>query len=222
MLERRDVDHALLGPGGFFAVETKYRSDWSAADGELAAIAAVATQTAHGLRVRLGKNSVKVRAIVVMWGPGVQQQFPDAFERDGVTFCPGHRLRSFAMAQSESVDADDTAAAFAALDRYVRRRDQGEVLTHGPVPRQIDEVVNDFVAVGAATVLAAIVTVAPARWHPAGVWCIAVAAVLVVLSRLSRRRFPAHVRLQRVTTAIITTSAGIALLMVVGALIDAA
>jgi len=38
MIEKSNVDHALLGLGGFVAIETKYRSDWSAASKDLGAI----------------------------------------------------------------------------------------------------------------------------------------------------------------------------------------
>jgi Nuclease-related domain len=76
MLENTDVDHAALGPGGFFAIETKYRSDWKSSTPYFEGIAAQARRSSLGLRGRLGRTSHTVQPVVAMWGPGLPSRSP--------------------------------------------------------------------------------------------------------------------------------------------------
>ena len=49
MLANRDVDHVLLGPGGFYSIETKFRSEWEDVRRAAAGFAPRAYQDAHGV-----------------------------------------------------------------------------------------------------------------------------------------------------------------------------
>lgn len=218
MLQKSDVDHALLGPGGFVAVETKFRSDWSAAAKDLGAMVRQAKQAARDLQARLRVWTPAVRPVVVMWGPELRQHFAATFERDGVTFCPGHLLRDFITTLNDEVAGDDVRRAYDNLDEYVRRRDSGEVEESGELPRTITQALHDSIFVAACAFVSAMIVLAPVGAKPAGLWSIVVAAVLVAVAVLSRRKWQREVRVQRVTTSIIATSAGLGCLLSVATL----
>ncbi len=218
MLQKSDVDHALLGPGGFVAVETKFRSDWSAAAKDLGAMVRQAKQAARDLQARLRVWTPAVRPVVVMWGPELRQHFAATFERDGVTFCPGHLLRDFITTLNDEVAGDDVRRAYDNLDEYVRRSDSGEVEESGELPRTITQALHDSIFVAACAFVSAMIVLAPVGAKPAGLWSIVVAAVLVAVAVLSRRKWQREVRVQRVTTSIIATSAGLGCLLSVAML----
>lgn len=219
MILKSDVDHALLGPGGYVAVETKFRSDWSDGAQDLGAMARQAKQAARDLQARLRVWKPVVRPVVVMWGPELRQHFAAAFERDGVTFCPGHLLRDFVTALPDEAGVDDVRRAYANLDEYVRRRDSGEVAESGELPRTITQALYDSIFVAASVVVSAMIVLAPVGAKPTGLWSIVVAAVLVAVAVLSRRKWQREVRVQRVTTSVIATSAGLGCLLSVATLL---
>lgn len=143
MLQYGDVDHALVGPGGFFAVETKFRSNWSDAMPYLESIASSAKESAQQLRLRIGPRGRTVRPLVVLWGPNLNDIFAEHFELQGVTFCPGSRLHDWLAAIPHEVDPNEVAIAFSSLDRYVTKRDTGEIAASGEIPRTISHGLND-------------------------------------------------------------------------------
>jgi hypothetical protein len=213
MIQKSNVDHALLGPGGFIAVETKFRSDWSAAARDLTAMAWQAKQAARDLQARLRVWKPLVRPVVVMWGPELRQHFATVFERDGVTFCPGHLLHDFVASLPAEIEVHDVQKAYTNLDEYVRRRDSGEVQEMGDLPRTITEALHDSIFVTASVVLSALVVLPPAGLAPAGLWCMVAVGLLVAGGMVSRRKWSRDVRMQRVTTSIIATSAGLGCLL---------
>jgi Nuclease-related domain len=87
MLEYVDVDHVLLGPGGFFAIETKYRSDLAEATPHIGSMIAQSRKSAAGVASRLRTHPSSVRALVVAWGPGANTELPEVVERDGSPCC---------------------------------------------------------------------------------------------------------------------------------------
>jgi hypothetical protein len=214
MLEYVDVDHALLGPGGFIAVETKFRSDWSAARSELDSMATAANKAARGLQPRIGVRGPRVTPMVVMWGPGLAVEHNDPFEHRGVMFCPGHRLRRHVLRLPPQVADDEIRATFARLESYVTTRDRGELATEGLPPRTISQGINDILGVIVAVMVCALAVVTFTRVPPEGVWGLVVSAGAVGASLNARRRWAAHVRTQRITTAVITTAAGLGLLII--------
>ena len=84
-----DIDHAVLGPGGFFAVDSKYRTDWSSAQSNIDDLARRSRRQATALQSRLQVREPKVRPAVILWGPRVSKVFDDVFDHDGVLFCVG-------------------------------------------------------------------------------------------------------------------------------------
>lgn len=219
MLEHGDADHALVGPGGFFAVETKFRSNWADASPYLNDIARAAAETARLLGLRMGPKGRYVRALVVLWGPDVRESFGACREVNGVMFCPGALLSDFLDALPRVVEPAEIRSAFVRLSKYVRNRDIGEVAKSGELPRTVSEGVNDLSAVCATAVVLALAILAPFDRRPVGVWSAAAAAATIGIAVLSRRWRPANPRLRLVTTAAVATAGGLGLLAVVAAAI---
>jgi Nuclease-related domain len=216
MLEATDVDHAALGPNGFFAIETKYRSDWKAATPYFDAIAAQARKSALGLRGRLGRTSQTVQPVVAMWGPGLQDAFPEVFTYADVTFCPGRLLRQHLASLPERVGAADIQTAFDGLDRYIERRDQGELNDAGPTRRSLNDRVNDASAVLVAVTLAPMVLL----FVPGGIIGKTFAAVaLIAVAFWFRLRGPGGYRTRLVANAVIIATVGIALAVPAAAMV---
>jgi hypothetical protein len=208
MLEKGDIDHALLGPGGFFAVDSKYRTDWATSAGKLDELARKSHRQARALQSRLQMRTPEVHPAVVLWGPGRSAVFDDVFEHDGVLFCLGQSLVAHALELEEVIDGSTIDEAFAKLDEYVAKRDIGEALEHGERARPIGDQVQDLLI---ATFLAAVtfLTLTTAiKIPPLGVWSVVVAIAIATVSRSVRRRFPKSERVQRATTAVSATSIG--------------
>ncbi|MEK7794567.1 MAG: nuclease-related domain-containing protein, partial [Candidatus Hydrogenedentota bacterium] len=153
MLEGRDVDHALLGPGGFFAVESKFRSRWSDATPYLAKFAYTAKESARQLQLRIDPKRKTTQPLVVMWGPDVSSQFDNAVTLHGVVFCPGRILRDFIGESSMVMERAEIDAAFTKLESYVKSQDLGEVKRSGSLPRPLSHAITDFIAICTAAVV---------------------------------------------------------------------
>ena len=118
-------------------------------------------------------------------------------------------------------EADEVQAAFNYLDDYVKRRDRGEVKTSGPLPRTGSQMTNDAFAVVASIVASSMVVLTPAAVPPEGVWSIAVAAAVLIPTVSVRRRWTQSHRVQRVTTAVVTTCSGLGALLSAAAVMQA-
>ena len=164
-------------------------------------------------------NKPTVQSVVVMWGPRVSQHFPDVFELDGVTFCHGGLLRTFVRALPEQVAADDLRKAFASLDRYVKKRDSGEIVESGEMPRGLNDLWTDLLVVAASVMLTVWLVLAPASTSPVGFWSVAVAALVGTGAMLTRRRWPNAARVKRATTAAVATSAGLGCLVALATMV---
>lgn len=217
---RGDVDHAVLGPGGFFAVDSKYRTDWSTSTGSLDELARRSRRQAASLQPRLGAKLAKVRPAVVLWGPGVSKVFDEVFEHEGVLFCVGRSLAGHLATLDEVVDPTEVDQAFAKLDEYVANRDIGEARDHGDRARPIVDHVQDLIiamSLAAATFLA-ITTVI--NIPPIGLWSVMLAVAIAAASRSVRRRLSENERVQRATAAASATSIGFGVLMTAFIAID--
>lgn len=222
MLEKGsgDIDHAVLGPGGFFAVDSKYRTDWSTSTGSLDDLARRSRRQADALQRRLQVKVPTVQPAVVLWGPRVSKVFDDVFEHDGVLFCVGRAFVEHVAALDEIVDQPEVDQAFTRLDEYVAKRDIGEARDHGDRARPIIDHVQDLTIatfLAAATLLALITAT---KIPPTGVWSVALAAAITALSRLIRRRFSENERAQRATAAVGATSIGLGTLLTALIVID--
>ena len=215
MLDYGDVDHAVFGPSGFFAIDTKYRSDWSMAERDLERLAAAARTQARKLQMRLGVKTPKVQPVVAMWGPRLADSYDDSFERDGVWFCPGKNLVDDLRELPTTTDTEVVEEAYSALDRYVERRDIGEQRELGEPVRSVSDHINDLAIAAIAMGASLLGIVLPTRIPPEGVWSVVTALLIITVSATVRRRLDSNLRAQQVTTATITTSAGFALILLV-------
>lgn len=221
MLVNRDVDHVLLGPAGFFAVESKFRSEWRDTRRSASELAPRAMDDARRIAGRIGRSRDKVGAIVALWGGGIADLEPAPFKVGEVTFCAGTLLR----AHLESLPRLDLThaelqAAFEKLDGYVRKRDGGEI-AQGDFVRDPVEAVYDGVFVAVAAIVALYAEASLAQLRPIGVWSGLLAAVLLVVSVWIRRRQQLSLRLQRTTAGLMAVAEFFAALLPVLWLITA-
>ena len=131
MLEYGDIDHAVLGPGGFFSIETKYRSDWGRGETEMDSMVGDAVGQARRLQSRIGTRDPKVEPLVVVWGPKLAESFPEPLTRGGVVFCPGNRIKAYLLDRGSGTETRTVEVAFAELEAYVEKRDRGERDAYG-------------------------------------------------------------------------------------------
>jgi hypothetical protein len=147
VLAKGDIDHVLVGPGGGYAVETKWSAtSWRSDFGQIRLREAVAQAQTNARALRLWhplkSRRVPVEPVVVLWGGGVKD-WPDP-ERishlDGATVLTGHALLAwFADQGVTALDAEQVAEVWSALEAQVTRRDPIEDLDH-PLPASVGEI----------------------------------------------------------------------------------
>ncbi len=214
MLEHRDVDHVLLGPGGFYSIETKFRSEWEDVRRAAAEFAPRAYEDAHGVAGRIGRPRAHVHPLVVLWGGGIGSIEPAPFTFDRVTFCAGELLRDYlGSAPSVTIPESEVQAAFDALDGYVRKRDVRENALEGDLPRDSVHAVNDVLLSFAAAIGALALLVPFMQLSPTGLWGVPAAAAMVAVSVWLRRTLRSSPRAQRMTAAVMTVALFVAGLM---------
>lgn len=158
VLAMDDIDHVLIGPGGAYALETKWSATpWASEFGQARTRDAVRQAKVNARRLQLWHpfktRSLQVGAVVVLWGGGVKD-WPDSelvSSVDGVTVIAGHGLTAWAGDRDAvTLHEQGVAEAWTALAAQVARRDPVDALAH-PVPASIEQVVEH---VGAAIVCA--------------------------------------------------------------------
>ncbi len=126
-LDRGDVDHVLLGPGGAFAIETKNHSagwDLDRPDRWLAGAVSQAREGAAWLHRYLKSTDVGVEVdvlpVLVLWG----RVKGEGRVIDGVEVVPGPDLRSWIeRPRVETLVPEDLERAIAGIHRFVAKRD---------------------------------------------------------------------------------------------------
>jgi Nuclease-related domain len=207
MLEHRDVDHVLLGPGGFFSIETKFRSEWEDVRRSAAGFAPRARNDAHSIAGRIDRPKAKVHPVVVLWGGRIGTIEPEPFEVGGVTFCAGTLLRGYLESvPSDGIAAPDVQAAFDALDRYVQKRDVREIATDGDFVRNPTSAFYDFLLALAGAMATLLLVAEFAQLSPSGLWGVPPAAAIVAGSVWLRRTPRSSPRSQRLTAAVMTVA----------------
>ena len=125
-----DIDHVLVGPGGMFAIETKWSATpWTVDDARIRSAAESACRNARrlGLWQNLKPAQVgQVRPVVFLWGAGAGE-LPESFEVAGATIVPGHAAEAWRQQLGAGQLApEQIQAAWSALDAHCRKRDQIE------------------------------------------------------------------------------------------------
>ena len=148
-----DTDHVLIGPGGAYAVETKWSSSWDSDYGKQRLEQAVVQARDNARRLGLWKDfkqlGIVPEPVVVLWGGGVRDTEPRRI-LGGVTVVTGRGLREWSTSMHQRVLADEqVAGGWSALEGHVARRDPVERERH-PLPPSVAEVLARVaMAVGA-------------------------------------------------------------------------
>lgn len=220
MLFKRDIDHVLVTPAGIVAVESKFRSTWPPNDDHLDGIVRSAKSTAHDLALRLYVAERVVKAVVVVWGPDLNDD-TEIEHHGAIVVCPGPRLGEFLdRPRPERVPDGQVAAVVKALDEYVEGRDEYERRRRGATPRSIGEAWNDLILVVVAFVATTWSITSVADIGPPLMASIAVAILIAVASALIRRRHFARPRTRHVSLTSLSTAGGFAVLFTVARLVD--
>jgi hypothetical protein len=141
--DRLDIDHVVAGPGGVFAVETKWTNyDWQIKNGSFDnsyAIGAVnqcrdgAWKVSWLLRGNY-KHRCDVRPLLVVWGPG-RPMIDAAVTIDDVLVVPGHLLRRTLSKLHGALDIDTAESVVREIEDFTRIRDEHRVKRQQPVAR---------------------------------------------------------------------------------------
>jgi hypothetical protein len=215
MLERRDVDHLALGPGGFFTIETKFRSSVDRiTEDQLAEWATVASRSARAVQSRL-QTDRQVQPIIAVWGPGARDEYSEPLDVNGVIVCAGVELVPTLTSIESRVHPDEIALAFSHIDRYVEKRDRGEARDYAEPIRSLPDFTFDFLIGTFAAMVALWLIFASASLPLGGLWVLGAAGAIGGGALLVRSRFAGQPRVRAVTIACLAASGGALLLLVV-------
>lgn len=209
-MEFGNLDHALIGPGGTLAIETKYRSDWSSVTtAELDRMARQALDQARRLSFRIGLKGRGVVPMVVVWTSGTSGVLESEFDHAGVRFCPARNLRSAIADLPPAVTGTEIDERFARLSDYVANREIGLAAERGPAPRTLGAIHDDVIAASLTfcAVFSAMVFVASVR--PVGAWAALIGLAVVTTSLVARRRFTKSMRVRVCATVAAATALGL-------------
>ena len=129
-LRTPDIDHVLIGPGGVFAIETKWSAnEWKPDDRRIVAAANTARDNARLLTLWRELKSLgigQVRAAVFLWGEG-SENLAEPFEIGGTTVVPGPRARLWQDSLGhDQLSPEQVESVWRALDVHCRKRDPFE------------------------------------------------------------------------------------------------
>lgn len=192
-----DIDHVLLGPGGAFAVETKWSSnEWTIEPGDPWVAQAVRQVTGNARDLRLWSPLRKagireVQPVLILWGAGLRCAGAPAVPVviDGVVVVPGPAAAVWRRALPDDIlTAEQVDAGWRVLDAQVRVRDEREGASE-PTPLSVEQLFTR----AAGTALAALAGVLTTAWlvTPTGAswaWLSLCAAAAFVPHRLRRRK----------------------------------
>jgi hypothetical protein len=118
-----DIDHVLIGPGGVYAIESKWTNvQWTISSGQLKGpFGNPISQAKRGAqKVRLAYaytgNRVDVPAtpVLVIWGPGTPEIPGGHTTIDGVLVCQGRKQRKWLRQMDGLTSLDPTSQQFIA------------------------------------------------------------------------------------------------------------
>ncbi len=215
-----DIDHVLVGPGGAFAIETK----WSAEPWQLdppgdriRSAARQAAQNAKRLGLWHGFRSVgvgPVEPVVVLWGGGLAGSPPeDAVRRiDDVTVVAGPDAGQWRDGLfSGGLTPEQCDLLWQAMSDHLERRDPVDRAKF-PVPMSLMAMTWHSLGTFLAALAGAIAATQVVRIRPPAWWLPAGAALLaagVWARRWPRARMPALGWLVGVSTAALAILAGV-------------
>lgn len=161
-LSGQDVDHVLLGPGGAFAIETKWSSSWDTEYGYQRLRDAVSQSKAGARRLGLWHEfrslGIEPQPVVVLWGRGlaVRREAHPVETIDGATVIVGDALKDWTAPLGQGVLSEsEVTAGWSALDAHAARRDPVEHRDN-PMPLSLTDLVvrmSTALGVGALGIL---------------------------------------------------------------------
>jgi hypothetical protein len=123
-----DVDQVLIGPGGAFAIETKFSARSDARQVVAAAVGqSIANAQKIALLLRTYQVDVRVAPVLFLWGPGYREIEPESFRN--VTLVRGNDVHSWVRALSKSptqIDEDRVKQAANAIRQFQKMRQEYE------------------------------------------------------------------------------------------------
>lgn len=139
-LKHRDIDHVLIGPGGAYAIETKWTATaWrlDASDDRIRRAAIQASDNGQDLSRWHGFKSlgVSVEPIVFLWGAGLADVASEqsVWRLHGVNVVIGARAKGWREhLGADRLSAEQINGAWSALDVHNRKRDAFEPLNTPP------------------------------------------------------------------------------------------
>lgn len=145
LLNNGDADHVLIGPGGVFVIETKWRREaWRIEGTDFDRDAAIAQvkQAAASVKTRLGEQ-VHVEPVVSVWtGAASSRSAPDVEKRYGdVVIVPGPVLESWALRRGRAVLDEETIARLWATLKQQKLRNVDFERANRPIPTSFDNLV---------------------------------------------------------------------------------
>lgn len=135
-LKHKDIDHVLIGPGGAYAIETKWTATaWrlDASDDRIRRAAVQASDNGQDLnRWHAFKSlGVSVEPVVFLWGAGLADLASEqsVWRLHGVDVVIGARAKKWRQQlDAERLSADQINGAWSALDVHSQKRDAFEPL----------------------------------------------------------------------------------------------
>lgn len=139
-LKHKDIDHVLIGPGGAYAIETKWTATaWrlDPSDDRIRRAAAQASDNAQDLRrwQEFKSLGVSVEPVVFLWGAGLADVVTgqSVWRLHGVDVVIGARAKDWReQLGADRLNADQVNGAWSALDVQTRKRDAFEPLSTPP------------------------------------------------------------------------------------------
>lgn len=128
----RNLDHVLVGTGGVFAVETKWKSKWRDRQHDLKDLKLERSQAASQAAelqeiLQSFGHAVRVRPLLVAWGPGIPTD--ETFVGFGqVGVLVGDRWRDWPVQAfaRDSLSTEEAGAIAKKLDRFARKNSTPE------------------------------------------------------------------------------------------------
>lgn len=143
-----DIDHVLLGPGGAYALETKWSNSWDTTYGAQKTVEAASQARSKARQLGLWHpfkaHAIAPQPVVVRWGgtSGANKSEGSRGVRmvEGVPVVGGRSLREWICDSPERpLSEDQIAAGWSAVDRHLTRRDPHDRSQH-PLPPSVAEV----------------------------------------------------------------------------------
>jgi hypothetical protein len=189
--ESDDVDHILIGPGGVYAVETKWSAEWDSDYGRRRVQSAVRQSAGRAKTMSLWgrKHGFAVQPVVVLWGGEARRGREPQEIRvlNGVPVLFGPAVEEWVRSLPAGVmDPASVENAWLAVEAQVRSRD--DYASEPPVPLSMGELVmRAFVSLFLAALgflgVAEVLRLSDSVWWTVSLGAAALAPAVVALGR---------------------------------------